>query len=172
MITTEVVPRAAAKGRSSVMLLQHRGAEHLQLAADDLHGDVVAEGQREREEVPAATAGRGPAGRPAGTCPAASAPRSADASRCDPGAARSRHTPEGSCREPQVGQGEHDRREAVPGVAPKVLSSDTAGLTIVRQAYALTRYEAHSGTSTAATSSGRQRARRHPGHEERERAPR
>ena len=40
---------------------------------------------------------------------------------------------------------------------PKTESSTPLGCTIARQAYALTRYDAHSGTSTRATAAPRQR---------------
>ena len=43
MMTTGIVATAAANGRLTREVLVDDVAQHLQLAADDLHGDVVAE---------------------------------------------------------------------------------------------------------------------------------
>ena len=161
MMTTGIVDTAAANGR----LLPVRNAvvddvaEHLVGAADDLDGDVVTERQREREDRPRHR-GREqhrqhhPAqGRRAARPEVRRGLQQRVRQPLQPGVHRQDHV-----GQPQVGERDHRRRSARSRgcrarAATAIQSIGPPLENMPRHAYALTRYDAHSGVSTAITSS-------------------
>ena len=126
MIATGINAIAAANGRLAACVLVHDVAEHLDLAADDLRRDVVAEAQREREDRAGddrrvdqrhdddrkVRHGRGPE--------VAGGVQQRVRQPLEPGVDGQDHV-----RQPQVGQRQHDR-----GAAPKPGPSSPNGCSI------------------------------------------